>query len=323
MNDEPSRLTENKTNTSITTIKPEEPRRDPLAEGLLSPDTIVRGYTIVRVIRSGQSNNVYAAISPLGQEVAVKEYFPRKLARRLPSGRLGVPNEKSKIQFESGVKGFVNEAIALAEIKSDLLAQYVAAFRDNGTAYLITALEPGETLEQWARRLIRSRAYPTEADLRFIFWTLLHAVQVMHERGFLHLDIKPSNVIMRDENTPILIDLGGARRFPHASNLSSAISVSNYTPGFAAPEQHAEKVNLFCPATDIYGIGSSILYCMTGKIPPLASERRKKDNLDEYQVRCNGRYTPQLIEIVGECMGMDLEKRRSNIKELQNVISSQ
>lgn len=303
-------------------VATQEVRRDPLAEGLLSPETVVRGYRIVRVVRSGQSNNVYAAISPSGQEVAIKEYFPRKIARRLPSGRLGVPNEKSKIQFESGVKGFVNEAIALAEIKSDLLAQYVAAFRDNGTAYLITAMEPGETLEQWARRIIKGKSYPAEGDLRYIFWALLHAVQVMHEKGFLHLDIKPSNVMMRDENTPILIDLGGARRFPHSAS-TSVISVSNYTPGFAAPEQHSEKINLFCPATDIYGIGASILYCMTGKIPPLVSERRKNDLLIEHLHRCNGRYSNQLIAVVGECMEMDIERRRGSVKELQNVISSQ
>ena len=312
-----NRMSDNKTAAAAA-----EARRDPLAEGLLAPDTVVRGYVILRVIRSGQSNNVYAALSPTGQEVAIKEYFPRKLARRLPSGRLGVPNEKSKMQFESGVKGFVNEAIALAEIKSDLLAQYVAAFRENGTAYLITALEPGETLEQWARRLIKAGTYPSEPDLRFIFWALLHAVQVMHERGFLHLDIKPSNVMMRDENTPILIDLGGARRFPRLPT-NQAISVSNYTPGFAAPEQHAERHDDFCPATDIYGIGASILYCMTGKIPPLASDRRKKDGLPDLMSRCTGRYSDQLIDVVTECMHMELDKRRGNVKELQNVISSQ
>lgn len=299
-----------------------EARRDPLAEGLLAPETVVRGYTILRVIRSGQSNNVYAGLSPAGQEVAIKEYFPRKLARRLHSGRLGVPNEKSKIQFESGVKGFVNEAIALAEIKSDLLAQYVAAFRENGTAYLITALEPGETLEQWARRLIKSGKFPSEPDLRFIFWALLHAVQVMHDKGFLHLDIKPSNVIMRDQDTPILIDLGGARRYPRSMS-GEAISVSNYTPGFAAPEQHAERHDDFCPATDIYGVGASILYCMTGKIPPLASERRKNDTLGEMIGKCSGRYSDQLIKIVSECMELDLTTRRGNVRELQNVISSQ
>lgn len=301
---------------------PAETRRDPLAEGLLAPESVVRGYTILRVIRSGQSNNVYAGLSPSGQEVAIKEYFPRRLARRLPSGRLGVPNEKSKMQFESGVKGFVNEAIALAEIKSDLLAQYVAAFRENGTAYLITALEPGETLEQWARRIIKGGRFPSESDLRFIFWALLHAVQVMHDKGFLHLDIKPSNVMMRDEDTPILIDLGGARRYPRATS-GEAISVSNYTPGFAAPEQHAEKHDELCPATDIYGVGASILYCMTGKIPPLASERRKADTLVEMTSRCKGRYSDQLINVVSECMSLDLEARRHNVKDLQNVISSQ
>lgn len=299
-----------------------ESRRESPTEALLPPDTVVRGYRIVRVIRSGQSNNVYAGVSPKNQEVAIKEYFPSRLAFRLRSGRIGVPNEKSKLQFEAGVRGFVNEAIALAEIKSDLLAQYVAAFRENGTAYLVTALVPGETLEQWARRIIRSGVYPDEADLRFIFWSLLHAVQIMHERGFLHLDIKPSNVIMRDENTPILIDLGGARRFPHVAS-TNAVSVSNYTPGFAAPEQHAEKLDQLCPATDIYGIGSSILYCMTGKIPPLATERRTVDTLPDLIARCQGRYSQSLIDIVDSCMSMELGNRRGHIKELQNLISSQ
>lgn len=292
----------------------------PSTEGLLAIGAVVQGYRITRVMRSGQSNNVYVATSPTGNEVALKEYFPRKLAKRLPSGRIGVANEKIKIQFESGVKGFVNEAIALAEIKSDLLATYVAAFRENGTAYLITALEPGETLEQWARRQLKAGRYPGEPDLRYVFWALLHAVQVMHDRGFLHLDIKPSNVMMRDENTPILIDLGGARRYPF---VNSAISVSNYTPGFAAPEQHAEQHQALCPATDIYGIGSSILYCMTGKIPPLASDRHTNDTFPDYIRRCVNRYSEQLIAIVTKCMAVPLPERHHSIAELQNLISSQ
>jgi hypothetical protein len=296
------------------------PRTPQPTEGLLPIGAVVQGYKITRLMRAGQSNNVYVATSPTGLEVAIKEYFPRKLAKRLPSGRIGVVSEKIKTQFDSGVKGFVNEAIALAEIKSDLLATYVAAFRDKGTAYIITALEPGETLELWARKQLKSGKYPKEADLRFVFWALLHAVQVMHDRGFLHLDIKPSNVMMRDENTPILIDLGGARRYPF---VNSAISVSNYTPGFAAPEQHAELHQQLCPATDIYGIGSSILYCMTGKIPPLAADRAANDSFPEYIKRCNGRYTEQLIQIVTRCMAVKIDERYDCVKDLQNLISSQ
>lgn len=293
---------------------------DDLAEGLLLPGATIRGYLIVRIIRSGQSNNVYAAISPDGQDVAIKEYFPRRLAKRMASGRLGVASEKIKIQFESGVKGFISEAVALAEIRSDLLAKYVGAFRENGTAYLITALEPGDTLEEWSRSIFRARMRPTEADLRYIFWTLLNAVQVMHERGFLHLDIKPSNVIMRDVNTPILIDLGGARRYPHS--VQDVVSASNYTPGFAAPEQHAEQLHDFGPCTDIYGVGSSILYCMTGRVPPLASLRASMDTIEELFDRCSGFYSEQFITIVRMCLSLDVSMRCSSVKQLQNLISS-
>lgn len=292
-----------------------------MSEGLLPPDTIVRGYRVARVLRAGQSNNVYVGVSPTGQEVAIKEYFPRRFSRRLASGRIGVPTRDSQARFEAGVKGFVNEAIALAEIKSDLLARYVVAFRENGTAYLMTVMEPGETLETWARRLIRLGTYPNESDLRLIFWCLLHAVQVMHDRGFLHLDIKPSNVVMRDEFTPVLIDLGGARRFPFNPGIHH-VSVSNYTPGFAAPEQHQEKSHDLCPATDIYGIGASIVYCMSGRIPPLGLERLQTDSLSDLLKKCEARYSREFVEIVEGCLRVELGQRSSNIKILQNVIAS-
>lgn len=300
--------------------------KDSLAEGLLAPDVVVRGYRIVRIMRAGQSNNVYVGISPSGQEVAIKEYFPRKFAKRLPSGRIGVLTDRMKQQFEAGVKGFVSEAIALAEIRSSMLAQYVAAFRENGTAYLITVMEPGETLESYARRVIRAKVpgseFPHEADLRLIFWSLLHAVQEMHDCHFLHLDIKPSNVIMRDEFTPVLIDLGGARKFPF-DPVRHNVSVSNYTPGFAAPEQHLEKSAELCPATDLYGIGASVLYCMTGKIPPLGGDRLKGDTIEDLLRRCEGRYSTQMIEIVRRCMALQISDRFLTVKDAQHLIASQ
>lgn len=292
---------------------------DALEVGLLPAGTMLKGYKITGVIRSGKSNNVYSGISPAGKEVAIKEYFPRRLAKRMPSGRLGVANEKIKNMFETGVKGFINEAIILAEIKSDLLAQYVTAFRENGTAYLVTALEPGETLEFWVRGIVKTGGKPNEGDLRFIFWALLNAVQVMHDRGFLHLDIKPSNVIMRDVDTPILIDLGGARRFPQGA--MEAMSASNFTPGFAAPEQHAEQLQLFGPSTDIYGIGASILYCMTGRVPPLACDRVAKDPIEDLFSRCYESYSSQLISIVKGCLEISQEDRFESIPDLQNLIS--
>lgn len=319
-------MTERTVTTQASPMPPAIPAtKDSLAEGLLSPDVVIRGYRILRVMRAGQSNNVYVGISPTGREVAIKEYFPRKFAKRMPSGRIGVLNDRMRQQFETGVKGFVSEAIALAEIRSDLLAQYEAAFRENGTAYVITVMVPGETLETYARRIIKAKKkdheFPSESDLRLIFWSLLHAVQVMHDKEFLHLDIKPSNVIMADEFTPILIDLGGARRYPHEPRHT--VSVSNYTPGFAAPEQHLEKAAELCPATDIYGIGASILYCMTGRIPPTGMDRLKSDTLPELIKRCENRYSEQMIQIVDRCMAIEIEDRYPNVKEVQHLIASQ
>lgn len=288
-----------------------------LSAGLLNINAVVGSYRITSVIRSGQSNNVYVAVGQDGKEVVVKEYFPRRLARRLPSGRLGVSSDRNKQQFEAGVKGFVHEAIALATIKSALLSQYVTAFRENNTAYLVTALEPGDTLEVWARKRIGLDRWPAEEDLRLIFWLLLNALQVMHDAGFLHLDLKPSNVIMRPDDTPVLIDLGGARKFPQRQR---DISVSNYTPGFAAPEQFEERHDLFAPPTDIYGIGTSILYCMTGKVPPIAPERAKFDTVPVLMERCEGRYSETFIEVVMKSVALNIADRHPTVKALQNAL---
>jgi serine/threonine protein kinase len=304
--------------TRATSTTQDTAKLDTLQAGLLVVNAVVKDYRITSLIRSGQSNNVYAGVNSAGMEVAIKEYFPRRLARRLPSGRLGVADDRSKQQFEAGVKGFVNEAVALAAIKSPLLSQYVTAFRENNTAYLVTRLEPGETMEQWVRRRFKTGNPPDEQELRLLFWILLNAVQAMHDAGFLHLDIKPSNVIMRDEVTPILIDLGGARRFPQSGPRD--ISVSNYTPGFAAPEQHAEQNELLAPCADVYGVGTSILFCMTGRVPPLASERVKNDTLWEYMSRCGNRYSPEMIQIVESCVALDIKKRQGKITVLQNLI---
>jgi serine/threonine protein kinase len=290
--------------------------------GLLALGSVVQGYRIVSLIRAGRVNNVYVAESVQSQErVALKEYFPRALGRRLPSGRIGIASDANKQQFEAGVRGFINEAIALSAIKSDLLVQFVAAFREFGTAYVVTKFETGQTLEDWSRVYFKGEGVgPSEADLRVIFWMLLHAVSAMHEKGYLHLDIKPSNVILKDKHSPILIDLGGARRFPEAAGPE--ISVSTYTKGFAAPEQCDNKRSLFGPGTDIYGIGASILYCMTERVPPHATDRRRDDTLSRLLDRCRGRYSDDLIVLVDHCMALDLSARHCDVQKLQNVIAS-
>ena len=290
-------------------------------DGVLGAGDEVRGYRIARVLRAGQANNVYQGFDRSGREVAIKEYFPRKLARRLASGRISVPTERAKLQFEEGVKAFISEAATMASIKSRLIAKFVGVFRENGTAYLVTVMEPGQTLEEWFRSLRTKKLYPTESDVRLVFWTLLHAVEAVHRYGYLHLDIKPSNVVLREESRSVLLDLGGARRFPHEPDAKAAL-VWNYTPGFAALEQHLERSTALCPATDIYGVGASIMYCMTGKIPPVAIDRLQEDRIGDLIDRCHMRYSSDLIGIVERCMRVSLDDRADNIRVVQSAVAA-
>lgn len=286
----------------------------------LAPGSVVRGYEIERQLRKGRSSIVYLGRSPSGERVAIKEYFPRSVVQRLPSGRVRVTSDDESGRFAAGASAFLREGVTIASIRCDLLVQQMGVFRENGTAYLVTRYEPGDTLEEFTRHHHDLRKNVHEDDVRFIYYTLLNAVSEMHKRGFVHLDIKPSNVIMRDANTPVLIDLGAARPFPDTAGAS--FYIANYTPGFAAPEQYEDAPTRLGPWTDIYGIGASIYYCISKLTPQPADLRLQNDTLVPASTAFKGRYTRQLLEAVDRCMALNLEDRYQDVKPLQLILCS-
>lgn len=286
----------------------------------LAPGSVVKGYTIEKQLRKGRSSIVYTGHSVSGEKVAIKEYFPKSVVQRLPSGRVRVTDEHESARFSAGSSAFLREGVTIASIRCDLLVQQMGVFRENGTAYLVTRYESGDTLEEFTRKHHDAKSNVHEDDVRFIYYTLLNAVGEMHKRGFVHLDIKPSNVIMRDANTPILIDLGAARPYPDTSGMGYYIA--NYTPGFAAPEQYEDTPSNLGPWTDIYGIGASIYYCISKMTPQPADLRLKGDELAPAAVAFKGRYSRQLLEAVDKCMALDMKDRYPDVKPLQLILCS-
>ena len=289
-------------------------------DGLLAPGSILQGYAIDSVIKDGSLSVVYKAYTPAGP-VAIKEYFPKGLARRLPSGRISLTNPDNRPLFNSGLSTFANEGEALNSIRSDLLVQRVELFRELDTAYLVTRFEDGETLESFAKSHFRRHARIDEDELRFIFYTLLHGIHIMHQAGYVHLDLKPSNIIMRDANTPILIDLGAARQIKDVSFKRNTSYVSNYTPGFAAPEQYDSNADRIGIHTDIYAVGANIYYCMSRRQPQPAIDRMNSDALIPAIRAFGAHYSNQLLEIVDACMQLEPAKRYQDVIKLQRILS--
>jgi serine/threonine protein kinase len=128
----------------------------------------------------------------------------------------------------------------------------------------------------------------------------------------LHRDIKPSNIYLTKGGVPILLDFGAARLTMHGQR-SRPISVV-LTPGFAPFEQYLEKRE-FGPTLDIYGVGATLYYLLTGRIPPPAMLRVNKDDLIP-PMQLNTAISSELNQAVMRALSVEAEKRPQSIDEL-------
>src|SRR3989440_3995715 len=239
----------------------------PLAEG-----TQLDSYRIVRVLAAGGFSFVYLAHDENDAPVVIKEYLPSTLALRTENGAAPKLEEGDLAKYRYGMKCFLEEGRALAGLSHPNVVRVLNFFRANDTVYLVMRYERGRSLQEH----IQSRqGVPDEVWMRSTFAQLLNGLREVHTSKLLHLDIKPANVYLRNDGSPLLIDFGAARQTLSAEGIKLP---PTYTPGFAAPEQYARKAELG-PWTDIYSVGATVYSCFAGAAPQPAHLRLHKDEL--------------------------------------------
>ena len=135
----------------------------------------------------------------------------------------------------------------------------------------------------------------------------------------LHLDIKPANIFITDDNRAVLIDFGAARE---VLNTEGTFVRPMYTPGFAAPEMYRRTGGAgLGPWTDIYAIGACLYACMQGYPPHDAPQRQDKDRLPASLARLRGVYSENLIQVVQWCMALDPLSRPQSVFALQRELA--
>ena len=152
--------------------------------------------------------------------------------------------------------------------------------------------------------------------VRATFAQLLNGLREVHANKLLHLDIKPGNVFLRDDGSPLLIDFGGARQTLSAEGVTLPLT---YTPGFAAPEQYARAGELG-PWTDIYSVGATVYACFAGAAPQPAHERLVKDELVPARRAWAERHSALLLDIVDWCLRLDHLERPQSVLALQKAL---
>ena len=285
----------------------------------LPPDTVIGGYRVVRKLSAGGFGVVYLAVDNEGQQFAIKEYLPASLATRGVGELLPQVLPEKLSLYRLGLKSFFEEGRSLAQISHASVVSVLNFFRENETVYMVMNYLEGATLQDFiitARDLKKHKVF-RESTIRSLFDEILRGLRIVHQHKMLHLDIKPANIFITDDNRAVMIDFGAAREvLTKEGNFIRPM----YTPGFAAPEMYRRDSSMG-PWTDIYAIGACIYACMQGYPPNDAPQRLEKDRLVLALSRLRGVYSDNLIEVVEWCMSLDPLSRPQSVFALQKELS--
>lgn len=285
----------------------------PLPDGLE-----IAGYRIVKKIASGGFSIVYLAYDEDGNAVAIKEYLPSSLVLRQPGELVPAISAENLATFRIGLKCFFEEGRALARISHPNVVSVVNFFRANETVYMVMAYESGRSLQDHIlrRRDKGERPLVSERFIRKMFNQVMNGLREVHANKLLHLDLKPANIYLRVDGTPILLDFGAARQ-TLKTDLPKLYPM--YTPGFAPPELYVKNGNLG-PWTDIYSIGASIFACMVGAPPQAADQRKANDKMDGHLHKLEDIYSPELIDVIRWCLNIDSLERPQSVFAVQKAL---
>jgi len=281
----------------------------PLREGAQ-----LENYRIVRVLASGGFSFVYLAHDEKGAPVAIKEYLPATLKLRIDDTmRPHVPATELE-RYRFGIRCFFEEGRALAGLEHPNVVRVLNFFRANETVYLVMRYERGRSLAEHIKQSRKSAL--EELWFRTTFAQLLDGLREVHTHKLLHLDIKPGNVYLRNDGSPILIDFGGARQTLSDEGLKLP---PTYTPGFASPEHHHDH-KLLGPWSDIYSIGATMYSCLAGAAPQNAPARLQKDLFAPASLTWAGKFPEDLLAIIDWCLRLDHLERPQSVFALQKAL---
>jgi eukaryotic-like serine/threonine-protein kinase len=300
----------------------------PLPDGLA-----LNGYRIVRKIASGGFSIVYLAEDEYGDRFAIKEYLPSTLVKRAPGELIPLIPEKNEGTFKNGLKCFFEEGRSLARIQHPNVVRVNNFFRANETVYMVMGYEDGTTLQDLIlkHRSRNSKSASSESSdssgsrfggvisekhIRRVFNQVMNGLREVHTNRLLHLDIKPANIYLRYDGSPLLLDFGAARQ---TLTTDGPKLFPMYTPGFAPPELYRKNQSLG-PWTDVYGVGASMFACMVGAPTQPADQRELADKMPKILNGLRSKYSEPLIQLVDWCLKLNPLDRPQSVFALQRAL---
>ncbi|HEY7742101.1 MAG TPA: protein kinase [Burkholderiales bacterium] len=280
----------------------------------LQPQYRLHWYTIERVLGQGGFGITYLARDTnLDQLVAIKEYLPVEVATRRPDSTVRSRSDTQRERYRWGLDRFIQEARTLARFDHPNIVRVHSVFEFNGTAYMVMRFEEGDNLAA----LLERRGTLPERDLLRILLPVLDGLELVHNAGFIHRDIKPDNIHIRADGSPVLLDFGSAR---HSLGKAHTLTIL-VAPGYAPFEQYHSSSETQGPWTDIYGLGATCYRAIAG-IPPMDAITRSKGILGSTREVLtparnvgSGRYSALLLAAIDHALEFAEKNRPQTVAE--------
>ena len=295
-----------------------DPRRVTGIEYALPMGTILAGkYLVGRVLGQGGFGITYVGWDiALERKVAIKEYYPSGQVSRNPGSRgltwyTSVQSQQAK---QNGTQMFLKEARKMSKV--DDIPNVVRVrdlFQENETAYIVMDFVEGETLKA---RLEKTGPLPWE-QAKGIFLPAIQAMEQVHKAGLVHRDISPDNLMLTPGGKVKILDLGAAKDL---SINSGASSMQVAKGGFSPFEQYTQRGSSG-PWTDVYAMAATVYYTLTGKLPPVATDRVVEDTISWEEPGLKA-LPAQALEALQKAMVISAKNRMQSMEELEKGLYS-
>lgn len=292
---------------------------------LLEETLLHEKYQIKKVLGQGGFGITYLAYDQtLQQNVAIKEYFPVKIVRRLgntlrkgqgeyelSATAMVYPQNGQEEKYLNGMQNFLEEAqVLFGKFDVEGLAAVKDYFEENGTAYIVMEYLSGPTLQEYEKE---HKGKISEKQAEILLEPVINALAYIHSIGIVHCDISLDNLIFNKEGQLKLIDFGAAK------NKKKEKEEQYCKGGYTAPEQYLEK-EFVGPWGDVYSLCAVWYEMLTGiKVPP-AVERLQKDRLKNMTMASE--VSEQTNNILKKGLSLEIQKRYFSVLNLSCDIKS-
>lgn len=284
-------------------------------------------YKLTHAVGQGGFGITYKGIwytevkGPLGTvktevPVCVKEFFFKDYCQRdTLTPDVKVHSETGRTLFHKFKEKLIKEAKILSEVHHRYIVNVLEVFEENNTAYIAMEYIDGFSLKY---HMDQEGVLPEERLFKYI-GQIGEALEFVHRKNILHLDIKPSNILIDKDDNARLIDFGVSKRYDIEQQETST-TILTLSKGFASIEQYDDEgTQNFSPCPDIYSLGATMYNLLTGKIPTESILRATRPLLAPREL--NPAISPRTEAVILKAMQIVPADRFQTIAEMLQALA--